>query len=67
MIMCVVCVAEDSERRYGLGEFKMQLTAAMGLNTEPEGSAMAFLRSGYKTSTWWEDDEGMEASTGWRS
>jgi hypothetical protein len=61
------CVAENAERRYGLGEFKIELTRAMGLNTEPEGSAMAFLRSGYKTSTWWEDDEELEQHKGWRS
>lgn len=61
------CVAEDASRRYGLGEFKVELARAMGLDTEPEGSAMAFLRSGYKTSTWWEDDEDKEQSKAWRS
>lgn len=61
------CVAEDPNRRYGLGEFKEELMKAMGLNTEEEGSAMAFLRRGYKTSTWWEDDEDKETSTAWRS
>lgn len=40
---------------------------AMGLDTEGEGSAMAFLRRGYKTSTWWEDDEEAEESHAWRS
>eukprot|EP00887_Chlorella_sp_A99_P003238 scaffold9.g3238.t1 len=45
------CVAEDAARRYNLGEFKERLMAAMGLDTEAEGSAMAFLRRGYKTST----------------
>jgi len=61
------CVAEDAARRYGLGEFKAELTRAMGLDTEAEGSAMAFLRSGYKTSTWWEDDVDKEMSGAWRS
>ena len=61
------CVAEDFDRRYGLGEFKAELTKAMGLDTEPEGSAMAFLRSGYKTSTWWEEAEAEEQSKAWRS
>lgn len=61
------CVAEDGERRYGLGEFKRELMGAMGLDTEAEGSTMAFLRSGYKTSTWWEDDEELEQSNSWRS
>lgn len=61
------CVAEDANRRYGLGEFKAELTRAMGLDTEPEGSAMAFLRSGYKTSTWWEEAEEEEESNAWRT
>lgn len=61
------CVAEDNTRRYGLGEFKAELTRAMGLDVEPEGSTMAFLRSGYKTSTWWEDDEELEQHKDWRS
>jgi hypothetical protein len=61
------CVAEDSMRRYGLGEFKVELAKAMGLDTEQEGSAMAFLRSGYKTSTWWEDDIDKECSNHWRT
>ncbi|GAB4822300.1 hypothetical protein N2152v2_009346 [Parachlorella kessleri] len=41
------CVAEDRQR-YTLGGFKEELMRAMGLDTEPEGSAMAFLRRGYK-------------------
>lgn len=41
------CIAED-ERRYNLGEAKEELMAAMGLDTEAEGSAMQFLRRGYK-------------------
>ena len=61
------CVAEDSDRRYPLGEFKAELTRAMGLDVEPEGSTMAFLRTGYKTTTWWEDDIDKEESNDWRS
>ncbi|PRW60675.1 LOW PSII ACCUMULATION chloroplastic [Chlorella sorokiniana] len=61
------CVAEDAIRRYNLGEFKEELMQAMGLNTEGEGSTMAFLRRGYKTSTWWEDDVDKEQSSAWRS
>lgn len=38
----------EDRRRYTLGEFKEELTRAMGLNTEAEGSPMAFLRRGYK-------------------
>ena len=41
------CIAEDA-RRYNLGEAKEELMAAMGLDTEAEGSAMQFLRRGYK-------------------
>lgn len=44
------CIAED-ERRYNLGEAKEELMAAMGLNTEEEGSAMQFLRRGYRVSS----------------
>lgn len=61
------CAAEDAARRYGLGEFKEELMAAMGLNTEAEGSAMAFLRRGYKTATWWEEAQAEEQSDSWRS
>ncbi|KAK9816523.1 hypothetical protein WJX72_001521 [[Myrmecia] bisecta] len=60
------CVAED-KRRYNLGEFKEALMEAMGLNTEEKGSAMEFLRRGYKRSTWWEDAENEEKSHNWRS
>eukprot|EP01023_Acetabularia_acetabulum_P038504 TRINITY_DN3692_c0_g1_i4.p2 TRINITY_DN3692_c0_g1~~TRINITY_DN3692_c0_g1_i4.p2 ORF type:complete len:371 (-),score=75.62 TRINITY_DN3692_c0_g1_i4:36-1094(-) len=49
------CVAERKQR-YNLGEFKEELAEVMGLNIEEEGSTLAFLRRGYKTSTWWEDD-----------
>eukprot|EP01026_Neomeris_dumetosa_P077434 TRINITY_DN83570_c0_g1_i1.p2 TRINITY_DN83570_c0_g1~~TRINITY_DN83570_c0_g1_i1.p2 ORF type:complete len:254 (-),score=48.91 TRINITY_DN83570_c0_g1_i1:199-855(-) len=60
------CVAERKDR-YNLGEFKEELANVMGLNVEEEGSTMAFLRRGYKTSTWWEDDEQQELSKDWRS
>lgn len=61
------CVAEETERRYPLGEFKAELTKAMGLDVEPEGSTAAFLRTGYKTTTWWEDDIDREESNSWRT
>ena len=32
-------------------QFKEELMAAMGLNTEEEGSPMAFFRRGYKVSS----------------
>lgn len=67
LLIDLFLIAEDVSRRYGLGEFKAELTRAMGLDTEAEGSTMAFLRSGYKTSTWWEDDEDKEGSKNWRS
>ena len=60
------CIAEDPQR-YNLGEVKEELMAAMLLNTEAEGSVEAFLRRGYKTSTWWEDAIGTEASANWRT
>jgi len=59
------CIAEDPVR-YNLGEVKEELLAAMGLNTEEEGSAMQFLRRGVKTSTWFEDETELEQSKQWR-
>ncbi|KAF6264893.1 hypothetical protein COO60DRAFT_1481321 [Scenedesmus sp. NREL 46B-D3] len=59
------CIAEDG-LRYNLGEVKEELMAAMGLNTEEAGSTMAFLRRGYKTSTWFEDDAELEQHKDWR-
>ena len=59
------CIAESSVR-YNLGDAKEELMAAMGLNTEEAGSAMAFLRRGYKTSTWFEDDSDLEQHKDWR-
>eukprot|EP00891_Asterochloris_glomerata_P007815 jgi/Astpho2/7815/fgenesh1_pm.00117_%23_11_t len=59
------CVAEREER-YNLGEVKKQLMQSMGLDTEEVGSALAFLRTGYKTSTWWEDAKDKEESNNWR-
>jgi hypothetical protein len=60
------CIAEDSAR-FNLGDVKEELMAAMALNTEAEGSFEAFLRRGYKTSTWWEDVAGTESSENWRT
>lgn len=59
------CIAED-RKRYNLGDVKEQMLAAMGLNTEEQGSAMQFLRRGYKTSTWWEEDADKATSSEWR-
>lgn len=59
------CIAED-QVRYNLGDVKEELMAAMGLNTEEAGSTMAFLRRGYKTSTWFEDATDLEQHKDWR-
>ena len=47
------------DERPPLGTFKEQLTQALrdeGVLPQTEGSAFDFLRVGYKTTTWWEDD-----------
>ena len=41
------CVAEQPQR-YNLGEFKEELMEKLGLNTEEKGSALEFLRKGYR-------------------
>lgn len=55
--------------RPALGEFKEQLTQALrdeGVLPQSEGSALDFLRVGYKTTTWWEEDR-EEASEEWKT
>ncbi|CAI8601417.1 unnamed protein product [Vicia faba] len=59
------CVAE-SATRFTLGEAKEELLRVLGLQEE-EGSSLEFLRRGYKSSTWWEEDFDLEASSAWRS
>jgi hypothetical protein len=59
------CVAE-SIKRFTLGQTKEELLRALGLQEE-EGSSMEFLRRGYKSSTWWEEDIDLEESSTWRS
>ncbi|PSR89365.1 Protein LOW PSII ACCUMULATION 3 like [Actinidia chinensis var. chinensis] len=59
------CVAE-SATRFTLGETKEELLRVLGLQEE-EGSSLAFLRRGYKTATWWEEDADLELSSAWRS
>lgn len=61
----LACIAERSER-YTLTEAKEEMMEAMGLNTEEEGSTMAFLRRGYKRATWWEEDKEKETENSWR-
>lgn len=55
--------------RPALGEFKEQLTQALrdeGVLPQSEGSTFDFLRTGYKTTTWWEEER-EEASDSWRT
>lgn len=59
------CVAESASR-FTLGETKEELLRVLGLQEE-QGSSLEFLRRGYKTSTWWEEDTDLEFSTEWRS
>ncbi|KAJ4962894.1 hypothetical protein NE237_022833 [Protea cynaroides] len=59
------CVAE-SPGRFTLGETKEELLRVLGLQEE-QGSSLQFLRRGYKTSTWWEEDVDLELSSAWRS
>ncbi|ERN17172.1 hypothetical protein AMTRI_Chr09g14070 [Amborella trichopoda] len=60
-----ICIAESSER-FTLGETKEELLRVLGLKEE-EGSSLEFLRRGYKTATWWEEDNNLEISSAWRS
>ncbi|PON77819.1 Protein LOW PSII ACCUMULATION [Parasponia andersonii] len=59
------CVAESSAR-FTLGETKEELLRVLGLQEE-KGSSLEFLRRGYKSTTWWEEDVELEASSDWRS
>jgi len=55
--------------RPGLGEFKEELTEALrqeGVLPKTEGGALDFLRVGYKTTTWWEEER-EEASMEWKT
>jgi radical SAM superfamily enzyme len=59
------CVAESPER-FTLGQTKEELLVSLGLQ-EVAGSTMEFLRRGYKTATWWEEDRELEEASAWRS
>lgn len=59
------CVAE-SDTRFTLGETKEELLRVLGLQEE-QGSSLEFLRRGYKSATWWEEDIDLESSSAWRS
>lgn len=51
-----------------LGTFKQQLTDALKVDgiIQEESSALNFLRTGYKTTTWWEEER-ENASDAWRT
>ncbi len=57
---------EGNEIRPGLGKFKEQLTDALRVEgvIEEEGNFLNFLRTGYKTTTWWEEPR-ENASDAW--
>lgn len=49
---------EGNAIRPALGEFKEQLTTALKTEgvIQEEGNVLNFLRTGYKTTTWWEEE-----------
>ncbi|KAL3764437.1 hypothetical protein ACHAWU_004943 [Discostella pseudostelligera] len=60
-----------SDVRPALGTFKEQLTDALRedgaiAKKEEEGALFGFLRTGYKTTTWWEEER-EEASLEWKT
>jgi len=58
-----VCV---QQRRPALGAFKAELTRALKVDDATAASAIS--QTGYKQSTWWEDDaDGRDLSADWRS
>jgi len=60
---------DGKDIRPGLGEFKEELTEALrqeGVLPKTEGGALDFLRVGYKTTTWWEEER-EEASMEWKT
>jgi len=58
---------QSSDYRPGLGGFKQQLVDSLVDNgvVAEESKGLSFLRTGYKTSTWWEDER-EDASEIWR-
>jgi len=54
--------------RPALGEFKQELTDALKVDgvLENEGNFLNFLRTGYKTITWWEEEREL-ASDLWKT
>mmetsp|Transcript_64949 Transcript_64949/g.115578 ORF Transcript_64949/g.115578 Transcript_64949/m.115578 type:complete len:166 (-) Transcript_64949:490-987(-) len=60
----LACVAER-RTKYPLGQVKQELLIALG-QAEEVGSGMEFARTGYKTETWFEEEDAPEASRAWR-
>jgi hypothetical protein len=54
--------------RPALGEFKEQLTKALIVDgvMQEESKTINFLRTGYKTTTWWEEER-LDASDSWKT
>lgn len=59
---------KGNSNRPALGEFKQELTNALEVDgvLKEEVSILNFLRTGYKVTTWWEDDR-ENASNKWRT
>jgi hypothetical protein len=59
---------EVDELRPPLGTFKEQLTKSLQVEgiIQEEGGFLSFLRTGYKTITWWEEERA-DASDIWRT
>jgi len=59
---------EGNSVRPALGEFKQQLTDALKVEgiLQEEGKTLDFLRTGYKTTTWWEEER-ENASDSWKT
>ena len=59
---------EGNKFRPPLGMFKEQLTKALQVEgvIQEEGNILNFLRTGYKTTTWWEEER-EDASDDWRT
>jgi len=59
---------KGNDIRPALGDFKEELNEALIIDglIQDEGKTMNFLRTGYKTTTWWEEER-EDASMGWRT
>lgn len=59
---------KGNDFRPALGEFKEELTQSLRDSgvLEDEGKTLNFLRTGYKTTTWWEEER-EDASDAWRT